>query len=84
MEGVRSTPGVRGGAYPAYSVDSLEFQWRTLVPFVLELYLSSTGVPLENLGSTGVPLENLGSTGAPGNAPGHGQVVPQPKACRGH
>jgi len=24
-------------------VDSREFHWRTLVPFVLELYLSSTG-----------------------------------------
>ena len=49
-------------------------QWRTLVPFVLELYLSSTGVP----------LENLSSTGAPGDAPGHGQAVPQPGACPGH
>ena len=46
------------------AVDSVEFHWRTLVPFVLELYISSTGVP----------LENLRSTGAPGHAPGHGVV----------
>ena len=26
-----------------HAVDSLEFHWRTLAPFVLELYLSSTG-----------------------------------------
>ena len=32
-------------------MDSLEFHWRTLVPLELELYLSSTGVPLENLRS---------------------------------
>ena len=44
----------------------------TKVPFVLELNLSSTGVPLEK------------STGAPGDAPGHGQAVPQPGACLGH
>ena len=55
-------------------VDSLEFHWRTLVPFALELYFSSAGVP----------LENLSSTGAPGDAPGHGQAVPQPGACPGH
>ena len=56
------------------SVDSLEFPWRTLVPFALEL----------NLSSTGVPLENLRSTGAPGDVPGHGQAVLQPGACPGH
>ena len=56
------------------AVDSLEFHWRTLVPFALELYFSSAGVP----------LENLSSTGAPGDAPGHGQAVPQPGACPGH
>ena len=55
------------------TVDSLEFHWRTLVPFALELYCSSAGVP----------LENLSSTGAPGDAPGHGQAVPQPGACPG-
>ena len=56
------------------AVDSLEFHWRTLVPFALELYFSSAGVP----------LENLSSTGAPGDAPGHGQAVPQPGVCPGH
>ena len=57
-----------------HAVDSLEFHWRTLVPLELELYLSSAGVP----------LENLRSAGAPGDAPGHGQAVPQPGACPGH
>ena len=61
-------------SYEHYTVDSLEFHWRTLVAFVLELYLSSTEVP----------LENLSSTGAPGDAPRHGQAVPQPGACPGH
>ena len=51
-----------------FTVDSLEFHWRTLVPLELELYLSSAGVP----------LENLRSAGAPGDAPGHCQAVPQP------
>ena len=51
-----------------FAVDPLEFHWRTLVSFALELYLSSTGVP----------LENLSSTGAPGDDPGHGQAVPEP------
>ena len=58
----------------SYAVDSLEFHWRTLVPLELELYLSSAGVP----------LENLRSAGAPGDAPGHCQAVPQPGACPGH
>ena len=55
-------------------MDSLEFHWRTLVPFELELSLNSTGVP----------LENLRSAGAPGDAPRHCQAVPQPGACPGH
>ena len=55
-------------------MDSLEFHWRTLVPFALELYLSSTGVP----------LESFRSTGAPGDAPGLAEAVPQPGACPGH
>ena len=63
--------GLMGGRQ---AVDSLEFHWRTLVPLELELYLSSTGVP----------LENLRSAGAPGDAPGHCQAVPQPGACPGH
>ena len=50
----------------AGAADSLEFHWRTLVPLELEL----------NLSSAGVPLENLRSAGAPGDAPGHGQAVP--------
>ena len=62
------------GLYWPSAVDSLEFHWRTLVPFVLELYLSSTGVP----------LKNFRSTGAPGDAPGHGQAVSEPWACPGH
>ena len=56
------------------TVDPLEFHWRTLLRFALELYLSSTGVP----------LENLSSTVAPRDAPGHGQAVPEPGACPGH
>ena len=51
-----------------------KIHWRTLVPFVLELYLSSTGAP----------LENWRTTGAPGDAPGHDQAVPLTVACPGH
>ena len=41
-------------------MDSLKFHWRNLVSFVLELYSSSTGVPLENLRSTGAPADDEG------------------------
>ena len=51
------------------AVDSLEFHRRTLVPLELELYLSSTGVPLENLRSAGAPGD------APGHCQGHVQVT---------